>query len=160
MMTRRGFALSALALAGCQATDTGVATARMPTSTYDGEYEVIVSRLWNETAENLTSPFYQTEPDSLAIMRVRCSGGRCSITRLTNESVRGYNDFEAAFYAGGVLEMNTTVGYLVGAENTASHYLQLRVTIGERLLRGERVVIEPSTGYSANYRPHISIRRL
>lgn len=158
--TRRGVILSGLALAGCQTTTGDLSATRVLTSDYDGNYEIVVSRLWTETSENLRDPNYQTEPETLARLGTSVSNGQFALLRVTNESAVGYENFEAIFLAGGVLELNTNVGYLKGADKTDSFYLRISANIGERLLGGERVVLQPTSDFSANYRPHISIRKL
>jgi hypothetical protein len=156
---RRSFILSTLALAACETT--GVSAGRALTNAYDGDYQIVVSRFWNETPSNLADPFFRTEPEQLALLDATVESGRFELQRIENKTgANAYGVFEAAFYEGGVLEIRTTVGYIVGVGKTDSYRLRTAAIVGNQLLSGDWVSFEPNAGYSVEYSPHISIRKV
>jgi hypothetical protein len=157
-LNRRLFVFSGIALAGCQTTGVSIDSTRVLTSKYDGKYDIVVGRLWNPTPQNLRDPYYRDEPESLAYLNTEVVDGRFRLVRVDDKSIGpNYEDFSATFYEGGILELSTTVGYLV---SKASPYrMRANVTIGESLLSGEWVSFEPR-GYDAQYRAHIAMRKV
>lgn len=155
--SRRSFVLSGVALAGCQTTGMTSNTDKVLTSEYDGNYTIIVNRLWNPTPNNLRDPYYRKEPETLAYLTLKVEGGSFEILRVDDSSKgANYRDFSAAFYEGGLLEIRTTVGYLVGV--VSPFKLRVSANIGVQLLSGQTVTLQPR-GYDANYSAHLSIQK-
>lgn len=160
-LSRRWVILGAFALAACQTTPPEMSMDRVLTNAYDGNYEIVVSRLWNDIPSNLADPFYQTEPETLATLTAIVERGRFTVSSVENRTAaNAYDDFNAAFFDGGVLELSTTIGYLLGAGKTDSYRLQTAATIGDQLLSGNAVSFEPNARFSIEYSPHISIRKV
>ena len=157
-LSRRAVIFSGIALAGCQTSGVSVDSSRVLTTKYDGKYNIVVGRLWNPTPENIKDPYYRVEPESLAFLTAEVIDGRFRLIRVDDNSVGpNYKDFSANFYDGGVLDISSTVGYLVG--KSSPYKMRATVTVGESLLSGKWVSFEPK-GYDAQYRAHINMRKV
>lgn len=127
------------------------------TKVYDGEYEIIVSRLWNPTPQNLSDQYYRETPESLAYLLADVVDGKFKLSHIGDKSVGpNYSDFEAVFDEVGTLHLSTTVGYLVG--KASPYKIKIASDVGAILLAGNTAVINPN-GYDAQYRAHISIKK-
>ena len=104
ILSRRSFLVGTIALSGCQTTSMTSETKKLVTNAYDGNYNIVVSRLWNPTPTNLRNEYYRKEPEDLAFLNVRVTNGNFSILRVDDGSVgANYEDFSGVFFDGGLL---------------------------------------------------------
>lgn len=157
-ITRRSMFLAPLALAACQATGTSVSSGRATTSAYDGNYRITVSRVRNPTpAMREEIERWGDRPESLAFLTVQVQNGRMRLLSKNDNSVGpNYEDLNGAFYEGGLLELTTTAGYLVG--RPSPFRLNISAQIGDALLSGQPVVLRPN-GFDADFSAHVEIVR-
>lgn len=96
-------------------------------------------------------------PESLAFLTVQVQNGRMRLLSKNDNSVGpNYEDLNGAFYEGGLLELTTTAGYLVG--RPSPFRLNISAQIGDALLSGQPVVLRPN-GFDADFSAHVEIVR-
>ena len=155
-MTRRGFALSCLVLAGCQVTTVGMS--RVATSQYDGDYDFSVGRLGRDTA------FYRStgnagREEELARLTLRSEGGIIRIVSLQDNTNAGpnFSDFTGAFYDSNTLAMRFTTSFLFNQRST--YTIQFEVPVASNLNNGQWLQIEPE-GWDQNNDAILRLRKL
>ena len=157
-LSRRSLVLSSLALAACQTTGNSVSPGRAITTAYDGRYQITVSRTRNNTpAMREEIARWGSGPETLAFLVVDVQGGQMRLVSKRDSSAgSNYDDLRGAFYGGGLLELNTTAGYLKG--KSSPYRLRISVVAGETLLTAGSVVLRPE-GFDADFSAHVEIVR-
>ncbi len=159
ILTRRGFVLSLLALAGCQTT-TGGGTSAVGDATdkYDGRYEIYVGRFGRDTARLRADNEVGTESE-LARLTVQSVGGQLQLISLADRTgtAPNYNDLNASFVAGGTLSFDATGNILFNKRETRR--LRFEVAAGEQLLAGETVTFLVDD-WDENWAASVKIRKL